>query len=560
MSSNIQKFQLSQGGKTYILTTQVENESIKITCVESQVPNSIIYLGLFSLTYLRQLNKMFNTMTTIYQALEFLNTSIESQKVSVQYEGNLINIILYFNRETETEEIIKTDYNTKAVNYNTQPIIYNTVEEQNQYMQIPVTTTTQTTENVENTVNYTIPETTNYTTENNYIENQTYQTYDYNNTNDYQTYENVNTNYDLNLNNEVQVQQTQTQTQENTTYTTKVTTPQVETLTIPLTYTPPQVPQVDNSQYLAEIEQLKNQIKILREENTLLRQKTVIQTKDQSGEIMLLKQEIERLKRQLEQYMNLQNSFENYKRIKEEEIRLLKLKIEELLNTNKKLQELLLAANNQIEELKLQLNKVIMEKNYSESIIKQQKITGGGKQTLTIHDTHMEIIKGEILRSPAELELLTRKICQNYNKITINLLYKATIDSDQASVFHNRCDAAKNTLVLIKSGNGKRFGGYTSCNWGGNSIEKRDENAFVFSLDKMKIYPIISGELAIGCYPKYGPVFLGCQIRIYDEFFKKGGTTFEKGLNYETEEDYELTGGLKEFAVKEIEVYGVELK
>ena len=54
--------------------------------------------------------------------------------------------------------------------------------------------------------------------------------------------------------------------------------------------------------------------------------------------------------------------------------------------------------------------------------------------------------------------------------------------------------------------------------------------------------------------------FLGCQIRIYDEFFKNGGTTFEKGANYETEEDYELTGGLKNFQVKEIEVYGVELE
>ena len=53
--------------------------------------------------------------------------------------------------------------------------------------------------------------------------------------------------------------------------------------------------------------------------------------------------------------------------------------------------------------------------------------------------------------------------------------------------------------------------------------------------------------------------FLGCQIRIYDQFFKNGGTTFEKGLNYDTEEDFELTGGLKKFDIKDIEVYSVEL-
>ena len=73
----------------------------------------------------------------------------------------------------------------------------------------------------------------------------------------------------------------------------------------------------------------------------------------------------------------------------------------------------------------------------------------------------------------------------------------------------------------------------------------------------MKIYKIIPGEDAIGCYPKYGPVFLGCQIRIYDDFFTKGGTTFEHGLNYNTEKDYELTDGENKFDVKEVEVYGV---
>ena len=111
----------------------------------------------------------------------------------------------------------------------------------------------------------------------------------------------------------------------------------------------------------------------------------------------------------------------------------------------------------------------------------------------------------------------------------------------------------------MRSGNGKRFGGFTSCNWQGNSIEKKDNNAFIFSLDKLKIYDVIEGEDAIGCYPNFGPVFLGCQIRIYDEFFKKGGSTYEKGLNYDTEEDFELTGGLKTFEVKDIEVYSVEL-
>jgi len=241
------------------------------------------------------------------------------------------------------------------------------------------------------------------------------------------------------------------------------------------------------------------------------------------------------------------------------------LQIEELLKNAKKLEEILAIKQKLIDELKLQNQHLINNEKISENesfLMKQKKVVTDSmkNQTLTIQDTRLEIVKGDIIQSSEELELLTRKICKNSKKVTLNLLYKATIDTDKASAFHNKCDWANKTLVLIKSGNGKRFGGYTTCSWRGDSIEKRDENAFVFSLDKMKIYDIIPGEDAIGCYPRYGPVFLGCQIRVFDEFFTKGGTTFEKGINFNTEEDYVLSGGLNNFAIKEIEVYNVQLE
>ena len=545
MTTNIQKFQLTQSGKNYILTTLIEGDFVKLTCVESQVPNSPVYFGRFSLAQLQQISKMFNTMTTIYQAQEFLNKSIENQKVSVLHQGNIINITLYIQKEGQAENIVTTNYESQAINYNTLPIEYNTVQEQQQYTEIPITTNVNTTETIEKTVNY-LPTTTNYETvqDTNLIttntENQTYENYDYGTTNydNYQTYENlnidtntntnINTNYDFNFNGTVENQ--------TNTYEAAIQTPQMETLTLSLTYTPPPEKKIDENKYLLEITQLKNQIKILQEQITILKtktvEKTIVKTVDNSQEILLLKQEIERLKK-------IQITYESYKRQKEEEISRLKLQIEQLLKTQKSLEEI-------IEELKLKLSKYTRASNES--------------QTLTIQDTRLEIVKGDILQSPSELELITRKICKGYSKITLNLLYKATIDSDKASVFHDKCDEASNSLVLIQSGNGKRFGGYTSCSWEGNSIDKQDENAFVFSLDKMEIYDIIPGEDAIGCYPKYGPVFLGCQIRIFDDFFKEGGTTFEKGVNYETKEDFELTGGLKKFEVKEIEVYSVELQ
>ena len=47
-------------------------------------------------------------------------------------------------------------------------------------------------------------------------------------------------------------------------------------------------------------------------------------------------------------------------------------------------------------------------------------------------------------------------------------------------------------------------------------------------------------------------------MRIYDEFFTKGGTTCHKGLNFKTTKDYELNNGEKNFIVKDIEVYSLE--
>ena len=165
--------------------------------------------------------------------------------------------------------------------------------------------------------------------------------------------------------------------------------------------------------------------------------------------------------------------------------------------------------------------------------------------------------KGTIIRNNSELEFIVNRINKNNRKIKLDLIYKATVDSDSAESFHYHCNKAQNSVVLIETINGKRFGGYTSQSWEGDREEKKDPNAFVFSLDKMESYKVIPQKEAIGCYQNYGPVFLGCQIRIYDNAFKNGGSTFTKGVTYLTNEDFELSGGEKQFGVKEIEVYSV---
>ena len=142
--------------------------------------------------------------------------------------------------------------------------------------------------------------------------------------------------------------------------------------------------------------------------------------------------------------------------------------------------------------------------------------------------------------------------------VKFNLVYKAFDSGDKAKIFHEKCDKLNMSLVLIETDQDIRFGGFTTKNWQGNCVKKIDNDAFVFSLDNNSIFDVIENEPAIGCYPKFGPVFFGCQIRIYDDFFTKGGTTCHRGLNYKTKKDYELNNGQQKYLVKDIEVYSIE--
>ena len=106
----------------------------------------------------------------------------------------------------------------------------------------------------------------------------------------------------------------------------------------------------------------------------------------------------------------------------------------------------------------------------------------------------------------------------NKSKISFKKIYQATRDGGEPSVFHSKCDNINNTLVLIKSKNNDRFGGFTSNYWESTTKEefKDDKNAFVFSLNEQKIYSYKKDGKAIRCYSKYGPCFgYGPLIGIY---------------------------------------------
>ena len=267
--------------------------------------------------------------------------------------------------------------------------------------------------------------------------------------------------------------------------------------------------------------------------------------------------EMEVLRSQLTELNSLRAQVAEYKSIEEQfkDIKTLRSQVDQLSLENEKLKIRI----EELEDIKSKYEEEIQSLKENEKMFSMQSGMSNNMENKENDEEDIQelAIKGDIIHNTSELDLLVQKINKLNQKLTLNLLYKATVDSDKAVIFHRKCDNAKSTLVLVETDKGKRFGGYTTRDWSGDCVDKKDEEAFVFSLDKMMTYDSIPEEDAIGCYPKFGPIFLGCQIRIYDKAFSKGGTTFERGLNYETEEDYELSGGERCYNVKEIEVYEV---
>ena len=76
-------------------------------------------------------------------------------------------------------------------------------------------------------------------------------------------------------------------------------------------------------------------------------------------------------------------------------------------------------------------------------------------------------------------------------------------------------------------------------------------------MNKNKIYEVEKNKNAILCDNNMGPCFGDKLIQIYDKFLEKGGKCYHKENCGFTgiEDDFEITNGIEEFIIEELEVY-----
>ena len=178
-------------------------------------------------------------------------------------------------------------------------------------------------------------------------------------------------------------------------------------------------------------------------------------------------------------------------------------------------------------------------------------------------------IDSKIIKKNEELNLISDRIKNTEllknKKIKYKLLYRGTRDGMNPSSFHQKCNGIPQTVSIVQTTKGYKFGGYAEKTWENNNSGAwiKDDKSFVFSIDYMKIYNHIEGTDAILHNNNYGPSFYRC-IYLKTDFSnnenytcdKKSANQIFQGFN----RDYELNDGEQNFSLAEIEVFRVILE
>ena len=168
-----------------------------------------------------------------------------------------------------------------------------------------------------------------------------------------------------------------------------------------------------------------------------------------------------------------------------------KERIDNLQNENKELINIINGLKNEIQNLKEGMKEI---KDMKEQIKDTKKLIEPIDNMLKEINInrYTKFNEKSVTITENDYNFITSVIKFRINKEIkeIKKLYQATVDGDLGKNFHMKCDDIPNTLVVIKSAGNKRFGGFTTKNWSSpdNYECQCDKNAFLFSLDKQKIY------------------------------------------------------------------------
>ena len=211
---------------------------------------------------------------------------------------------------------------------------------------------------------------------------------------------------------------------------------------------------------------------------------------------------------------------------------------------------------NDVKDLK-EKNKILEEKNKNLEE-KNKKLEERVEEFDKILLLYKEEIKQKKIKEE-DLKKIKEWIAPG-KKVTLNLVFKKTINGHTFKDFHQFCDNKGKTITLIETEGGRKFGGFCDKDWKGNDGWRESINDFVFSLDLNKKY-CFQGTGGTSSFVKdyYGPNFgsnISPEIHM-DIYFEKNLNNGISNNGFYFKTNNELNNGKEEFVTKELEVYQV---
>lgn len=310
-----------------------------------------------------------------------------------------------------------------------------------------------------------------------------------------------------------------------------------------------------------------------------IKEEIEIKIESLKSELDLLKSEfytkIESIKEEILQYKIRENQVFQFK--KEYELKLNELS-ESIKEGNSLTESRFFEYQNILRELH-DLNDSIMNNNDFELCFKSNDNFKLELNTIgSIHFNNNFYPSSCILQSREFYKL--NELCEFNSKQTKwKLAYRASRDGFSAECFHKNCDNIANTLTIIQTTNNNYvFGGFTTQTWNAplsGHVFKNDSKAFLFSFKNkfgtLRKFNITNSIYSVCCKKTYGPTFGAYDILITDNPNTNSNSfsnfpnsyssiipNYQNGIQNSLHNDYFLTGGMKNFQVKEIEVFKIE--
>ena len=162
------------------------------------------------------------------------------------------------------------------------------------------------------------------------------------------------------------------------------------------------------------------------------------------------------------------------------------------------------------------------------------------------------------------LLLNDEKVIKNFfDKTPKNLIYiyDSNLFGFDREIFLDKCEGKNNLLFLVEDNNGNKFGGYMSSkfikNNKGSEEKIRDENSFIFSIQKNKKFRVIKPQSAININDNYLICFGGSFSEGNDLYIGQNKSGGMNRKDYYGDNNYETSNGQSSFSVKELKVFKI---